>query len=655
MNLNNKLLNNSKIEKILGGFQYYLLKLVVPTALITVFVQSLFPNQSLIIALVSYLLIGFIQWLKFYSKELRLNSTGSVELLTSFQIFLFHLCLYLLVILLQPLGYILAPIIALALGLLAGSHFTNSDKQEKVVEGEEYMRPDTHQSYSGGSNYYDHNKFEYSVFHTQDVVERPPYTSHGSAHWISDRKKNELTDSINGKPTYNGLWLGGGFFHHKEGNLITVAPPGKGKGASLIIPNLLWERKYSHSFVVFDPKGTNACITARFQKQTGKKVIIIDPMNLQRENNATHGIEPASFNPLEHITDDIYNGCDQIANLLIPEDTNVSDKYWNQEARNLIQTILVHIMTSDKYEKERNLITFYKKLLSPNIQDLLIEIAQNDHVSDNGNRFYDMATENEKLFSSVLTTAASAVKWLNNPSVQKSLTNSDFDPSELEKGNLVIYICTPMRNKESFATFSRLIIGFCLRANLQPTSTSKSWVYYLLDEFPNVGVFPEVIEAMAISREYKIRIWIFAQSLSQLDRIYKSEGREEILGCSNIFQVIGSSDITTQEYVSKRIGTMTVKQATESRGYSKDSSSSFGEYRTTHRSSNESQSTSYSFHGKPLIEPNMIQYDPHIITLTDWGPMRLMKLQYWDQSLPTNYYSHIFEDGRADPNPNFRK
>lgn len=501
-------------------------------------------------------------------------------------------------------------------------------------------------------------KYVNSVFPTGDLADSPFYKNLGSAWWVSDNIKNTLTDIKDDKPSYRGLWLGGGFFHHKEGNLITVAPPGTGKGAALIIPNLLWERNYKHSFVVFDPKGTNACITARFQKESqGKKVVIIDPMGLQELNNATHGIPAADFNPLDHIHEDLFNGTAQIANLLIPDDPN-AEKYWNQDARNLIQGVLLHIMTSNKYSKKRNLIELYRLMIAGDILSLFEEMVENNSldgvISDNAESFTNMLAQSEKTFSSIRSVVNSGIKWLSNPALQKCMKKSSFKPEELEEGNIAIYLCQPIHNKEGFASFSRLVVGFCLRANSRPSSKPKAWVYYLLDEFPTMGVFPEVIESLAYSREYKMRIWLFAQSLSQIDIIYKTERRNEICGSAGVFQAFSISDHITQEYVSKRIGNKTQANSSSSKseGFQEGTNRSTGGGggHSTGRSS--TTSINETFHTIPLISPEALQYDPNIITITEWGPMRLHRWQYWQFDRFDSIYSKYFNDGRADKNPN---
>lgn len=499
-----------------------------------------------------------------------------------------------------------------------------------------------------------------SVMPTGDGRPLTTETMHGKAAWMTDVDKNIYTaKDKNNKPSYEGLWLGGGFFHHKEGNLVSVAPPGTGKGAALIIPNLLWKRNYNHSFVVFDPKGTNACTTARFREAQGHKVIIIDPLGLQKLNNARHGIAPSCFNPLDHIQDDLFNGSAQIANLLLPDDPGAKDKYWNLDARNLIQVIILHIMTSAAYANRRTLITVQKTIMTAEFDKLFNEMAHNyamnNLIADTAMGFLGMLKQANGMFPSVRGVAGASLQWLSNPSLYAVMQKSDFSPTDLANGGMTLYICQPITNKEGFATFSRLVVGFCLRANATPSNKPKAWVYYLLDEFPTMGVFPEVIEGLAFAREYRMRLWIFAQSLSQLDTTYNTSTRQEITGNATVMQAFNVTDPVTQEYFSKRIGNQTVKfyKQSQSTNSTRSATASHGG-----GSSNESMglgtSSSEEYKSKPLISPDEMEQEPHIVTLTKEGPMRLVKWQYWQEAYVdlADYYRDIFQDGRADPNPN---
>src|ERR1700721_198999 len=73
-----------------------------------------------------------------------------------------------------------------------------------------------------------------------------------------------------------------------DGHLMTVAPTGAGKGVGVIIPALL---TYPGSVIVTDIKGENYQVTARYRRQMGKRVVVLDrsgsPHRKIRTTNST--------------------------------------------------------------------------------------------------------------------------------------------------------------------------------------------------------------------------------------------------------------------------------------------------------------------------------------------------------------------------------
>jgi hypothetical protein len=120
-------------------------------------------------------------------------------------------------------------------------------------------------------------------------------------------------------------------------HMVTVAANGAGKGVSAIVPNLL---AYEGSVLAIDPKGELAAITARRRRARGQQVYILDPWALT-------GPDTASFNPLSILTDDnpdIVEDAALITDALVFDDGG-SDPYWNLEARNMLQGLILHIAT----------------------------------------------------------------------------------------------------------------------------------------------------------------------------------------------------------------------------------------------------------------------------------------------------------------------
>jgi type IV secretion system protein VirD4 len=463
---------------------------------------------------------------------------------------------------------------------------------------------------------------EITVMPTYEI-EKSDGISYGSANFLRDAKK-QMTSAKE-----DGLWLGGGYFHHKEGNLITASQPGGGKGAAIILPNLLWPRSYKHSFVVFDPKGTNAAVTAHARELMGQKILILDPTKIHDETNENFKYV-TTYNPLDFVKGDIVNGCTKIARLLLPDDPKSTDKIWIKEARELIQGLLMHVMTSNEFEDNRNLAALYKYVRRVGWKEILADLKFNDHldgeIKDVAKKLLDLLDTNEKGFGSVVFSSGEALNWIKGQAIQSCLKTSGFSPSDIVEGDHTLYLCVPVDMIEDFGVWARIIIGQLGQENYKAFGT-RSWVYYMLDEFPSMGQFPEIIRSMTLGREYKMRTWLFVQNLSQLNRIYTHDQTNEIIGLCGVFQSFAISDPFTAKYVSERIGKKTIRPEFSS-----------------------------STIGRDILQPNEVQMDDSIVTFTENGVFRLKKWFYWKKpkdALEQKYYDIMNKN--AKPNPNYTK
>lgn len=77
----------------------------------------------------------------------------------------------------------------------------------------------------------------------------------------------------------------------------------------------------------------------------------------------------------------------------------------------------------------------------------------------------------------------------------------------------------------------------------------------MLDEFPQIGKIPDIINSLAVLRYKKVTICLIAQSLAQLEMIYGRDARKVIADNCTFKAVLGATDAETQEYFSKLVGT----------------------------------------------------------------------------------------------------
>ena len=81
---------------------------------------------------------------------------------------------------------------------------------------------------------------------------------------------------------------------------------------------------------------------------------------------------------------------------------------------------------------------------------------------------------------------------------------------------------------------------------------------FLMDEFPNICGVPEFCQKLSTIRSYEISTIIICQTLSQLKAKYEKEYEVIDANCPEVV-FLGGTENTNNEYISKKMGMMTVK------------------------------------------------------------------------------------------------
>ena len=128
-------------------------------------------------------------------------------------------------------------------------------------------------------------------------------------------------------------------------HMMTIAGSRAGKGANVIIPNLLL---WKGSALVIDPKGTNALVTAQRRRDMGHDVHIVDPFNVLKDE------ETACFNPLAMLdpkSPNIREYINIIADALVVPDPGAREKHWDEGAKTIIAGLIGHLVSFPIYDK----------------------------------------------------------------------------------------------------------------------------------------------------------------------------------------------------------------------------------------------------------------------------------------------------------------
>jgi type IV secretion system protein VirD4 len=395
-------------------------------------------------------------------------------------------------------------------------------------------------------------------------------------------------------------------------HMVTVAGSRGGKGVSMILPNL---RRWPGSCVVLDPKGENATATAAARAAIpGHKVVVIDPHEIAKVAAALRG----SFNPLDLIDaneDDAIDLAAAIGDAVMIGSGDGKDIHWNESARQIFEAALLYVATEGG--KQRSLVRVRQLLIKgdPERARYLneLEVAMhgpsdarryspfdalwhsmsryegpNEAVADvivgAANSIQDMG-DNER--GSVLSTARRNTAFISSTWMRRSLQGGQYQPLDIDQlknapGGLTIYLCLPARFIATHARFLRLILNLILfRMEAQGLDQPKCGhpCLFVLDEFAAIGRMEVIEKAAGLMAGYGVKLWTILQDLGQLKRHYK-ESWETFLGNAGVLQFFANADMTTLEWISKRLGQTEVMRET------------VGASETTNTSTSRSQSRS---------------------------------------------------------------
>jgi type IV secretion system protein VirD4 len=296
-----------------------------------------------------------------------------------------------------------------------------------------------------------------------------------------------------------------------EGSVITIAPPGSGKTQCHVFPTLL---SWKGPAVVLDVKGEIYAGTSKWRSDNVGPVYKFAPL------------DPASshcYNPLTAVRSDpdyLWEDSRFLADMmLVPSGSK--DPFWENRARDILTAAIARACLTDDPAKR----------MLANVLDIFHGIGWDDFVRDlrlrvdirsmarAGNSLNEMEP---KTRDGVLQTALASLSAWDGDRIERATRKSDWSPLDLRGGkNPTIYICLKPNEVDSYISVLRVFIAQHIRmltSSLPPPGASP--ILFVLDELPRLRQMPPVEEALEIGRQYGIRLWMFTQSLGQLETAY---------------------------------------------------------------------------------------------------------------------------------------
>lgn len=344
---------------------------------------------------------------------------------------------------------------------------------------------------------------------------------------------------------------------------ITVAGSRSGKGAGLIIPNLL---RWPHNVLVIDPKGENAEQTWQARQAMGSKVYILDPF----ESANVPAKLRASFNPLEGIDPDSLTGSadlEVIADGLVKR-SDPKHAQWDDGAVTLLSGIMAYVLTvgadgAKTLKSVRDILLLDREEIYAEAQEMK-QCEAFDGIAQDAGSIIMGAFDNEKgMESDFLSAAKRHIKWINIKAMRNVLEQSSFALSELKEGKASVYVVLPPEYLKSHSAFMRLFTLMAINAMAKGGSGRGEKCLFILDEFSGLGRMEIVSKSAGLMPSMGVHLWPFLQDLGQLESTYGKEDSQTFFGNSDAHIFFGNTDGTTLDYVSKRIGNFTPNEVVQ--------------------------------------------------------------------------------------------
>ena len=395
----------------------------------------------------------------------------------------------------------------------------------------------------------------------------------GSSHWSTGgeeyRKRSDGKEILNRK---EGFILSRNHYLGTDlkkviinKNVLVVGGSGSGKTACYIKPNIL---QCLGSYVITDPKGELYKETSKFLQSEGYDIKVFNLVNPKFSD---------FYNPLFNICSE--QDVDTLAHILVTgvkKEGGGDDPFWEDTAKMLIKAAIYYSLSVLPMEEQNigsciNLIR--QGGADASIFDkLFIDELKPEHP---GRKEYEsFRTSADKTKQSIVISAISKMTIFDSGPIQRITSSNNIDFRQIAMKKTAIYVITSAAESTydfvSTMFFSQMFSILYKQAD-DYGSRLPNQVYFLLDEFANIGQIPDFQKKLSTTRSLGISVSIIVQSLDQLEGLYK-ESYENILGNCDTQILLGTNSQKTAEYFSKSLGQTTIK--IQSKSINKDKTES---------------------------------------------------------------------------------
>lgn len=337
---------------------------------------------------------------------------------------------------------------------------------------------------------------------------------------------------------------------------IAIAASRTGKGAAIIIPNLLmWEQ---NTFCI-DPSGENVAATWQELENRGKRVALLDPFHCAERLGVPARLR-VSVNLLDGIRRDSLTCREDIrviADGLVMR-YKADDATWDNGSVTVLAGLIAHVAADPHGSPERTLAAVRELLLMPAEarDELFNAMAEETGFGNLAKAAAAVGLSKSKKAQAFVEGAADNTEWLDSEPMAALLGKSTFQLSELKTGKVALFLIIPHEYIGEHGRFLRLFVRAAIDSMTKLGKAGRSTLF-LLDEFHSLGHLSEFVKAAGALPKFGVHLFPFLQDLGQLHSVYGHAASQTFFANADatIFFGINQSDRLTLEHICALIGT----------------------------------------------------------------------------------------------------
>lgn len=394
------------------------------------------------------------------------------------------------------------------------------------------------------NEFYERNRFE----ELEDIAEYF-LTTNNARKWD---KGGPIIGKYKDKYIYDG----------SDNHVGIFAATGGMKTRRFVLPMLFSILYAGESAIVHDPKAELYHRTSGLAQKLGYKTIVLNFRDPRHSN---------AWNPLDEAVRMIHNGnatgakesIDDLFSILSPTPPRARDPYWAESAR-CLGAALTEMLMACGDENEVNFRSVYSLL-----EDMC---GDNDDFSGNIAEVLELMETDSLIKSDILASAINAGNtmrciisstknaislFVRNRALLNMMSQTDFTIEDCINKKTVIYLITP----DEKTTYSQLVALFVKQSYQLITEYAQSnemgrlsiRMNYILEEFGNLPIIPDLIAMLTAGRGRNIRFMLCMQDMGAIRHKY-DEVLNTILGNLSDIVFLFSREMNLLNYLSDLCG-----------------------------------------------------------------------------------------------------